>query len=85
MQAYESGGHAYHTTMPTDALRAFRDTMLETKEYGFDRLCKAQWDLGNNVRAKLSFLSPTNVLIWIIKQLNLKSISSVNNLVTKRL
>ncbi len=29
MQAYESGGHAYHTTMPTDALRAFRDTMLE--------------------------------------------------------
>ena len=53
MQAYESGGHAYHTTMPTDALRAFRDTMLETKEYGFDRLCKAQWDLGNNVRAML--------------------------------
>ena len=28
MQAYESGGHAYHTTMPTDALRAFRDTCL---------------------------------------------------------
>ena len=53
MQAYENGGHAYHTTMPTDALRAFRDTMLETKEYGFDRLCKAQWDLGNNVRAIL--------------------------------
>ena len=26
MQAYESGGHAYHTTMPTDAWRAFRDT-----------------------------------------------------------
>ena len=53
MQAYESGGHAYHTTMPTDALRAFRDTMLETKDYGFDRLCKGQWDLGNNVRAML--------------------------------
>ena len=27
MQAYENGGHAYHATMPTDALRAFRDTM----------------------------------------------------------
>jgi len=53
MQAYESGGHAYHTTMPTDALRAFRDTMLETKEYGFEKLCKAQWDLGNDVREML--------------------------------
>ena len=53
MQAYESGGHAYHTTMPTDALRAFRDTMLETKEYGFDRLYDAQWDLGNKVRGML--------------------------------
>ena len=36
--------------MPTDALRAFRDTMLETKEYGFDKLCDAQWELGNRVR-----------------------------------
>ena len=53
MQAYENGGHAYHTTMPTDALRAFRDTMLETKEYGFDRLYDAQWDLGNKVRGML--------------------------------
>ena len=50
MQTYENGGHAYHATMPTDALRAFRDTMLETKEYGFDKLCDAQWDLGNRVR-----------------------------------
>ncbi len=32
MQTYEGGGHAYHATMPTDALRAFRDTMLETRE-----------------------------------------------------
>ncbi|MFX0541665.1 aminotransferase class V-fold PLP-dependent enzyme [Roseovarius sp. S4756] len=53
MQAYENGGHAYHATMPTDALRAFRDTMLETKEYGFDRLRDAQWALGNGVRAML--------------------------------
>ncbi len=37
--------------MPTDALRAFRDTMAETREYGFDKLCAAQWELGNSVRA----------------------------------
>ena len=53
MQAYENGGHAYHATMPTDALRAFRDTMLETKDYGFDKLRDAQWQLGNEVRAYL--------------------------------
>ncbi|WP_113911036.1 aminotransferase class V-fold PLP-dependent enzyme [Roseovarius dicentrarchi] len=53
MQAYENGGHAYHATMPTDALRAFRDTMLETKEYGFEKLRDAQWALGNGVRAML--------------------------------
>ena len=53
MQAYEGGGHAYHATMPTDALRAFRDTMIETREYGFDRLRDAQWELGGRVRALL--------------------------------
>ena len=53
MQAYEKGGHAYHATMPTDALRAFRDTMLETREFGFQKLCDAQWELGNAVRAML--------------------------------
>ncbi len=54
MQAYENGGHAYHATMPTDGLRAFRDTMLETKEYGFGRLKDAQWTLGNAVRKVLA-------------------------------
>jgi len=54
MAAYEGGGHAYHATMPTDALRAFRDTMRETKEYGFERLREAQWRLGNDVRALLA-------------------------------
>ena len=54
MMAYENGGHAYHATMPTDALRAFRDTMAETKEYGFDKLRDAQWALGNGVRAMLA-------------------------------
>lgn len=53
MQAYQNGGHAYHATMPTDALRAFRDTMRETQEYGFDKLEAAQWELGQAVRAYL--------------------------------
>jgi len=54
MLAYENGGHAYHATMPTDGLRAFRDTMLETRDYGFHKLKDAQWALGNAVRAHLS-------------------------------
>lgn len=54
METYENGGHAYHATMPTDALKAFRDTMLETREYGFEKLKEAQWALGNGVRAMLA-------------------------------
>ena len=61
MQAYENGGHAYHATMPTDALRAFRDTMIETKEYGFDKLEAAQWQLGNEVRSYLKSKGITSV------------------------
>ncbi len=53
METYEGGGHAYHATMPTDALRAFRDTMQETREYGFEKLADAQWKLGDDVRAYL--------------------------------
>ncbi|WGW03343.1 aminotransferase class V-fold PLP-dependent enzyme [Tropicibacter oceani] len=49
-QAYENGGHAYHATMPTDGLRSFRDTMAETRDYGFERLKEAQWALGEAVR-----------------------------------
>ncbi len=61
MQAFEGGGHAYHATMPTDALRDFRDTMLETKDYGFDKLRDAQWALGNGVRAMLAENGITSV------------------------
>lgn len=53
MQAYEGGGHAYHATMPTDSLKDFRDTMAETRDYGFEKLRDAQWALGNGVRAML--------------------------------
>jgi aspartate aminotransferase-like enzyme len=40
--------------MPTDALRAFRDAMLETKALGFETLRAAQWEQGNEVRAMLA-------------------------------
>lgn len=53
METYEGGGHAYHATMPTDALKVFRDTMLETRDYGFENLREAQWRLGDGVRAML--------------------------------
>ncbi|WP_371154524.1 aminotransferase class V-fold PLP-dependent enzyme [Jannaschia sp. 2305UL9-9] len=54
MDAYLAGGHAYHATMPTDALRVFRDTVDETRALGFDRAKDAQWELGNKVRAMLA-------------------------------
>ncbi len=53
MQAYVNGGHAYHATMPTDALSKFRDAMLETKEYGFEKVKTEQLELGKAVRAML--------------------------------
>ena len=53
MAAYENGGHAYHATMPTDALATFRDTIMECREFGFDRLKQAQIELGQRVRNML--------------------------------
>ena len=53
MEAYEAGGHAYHATMPTDALQVVRDVMLETERYGFDKVKSEQWQLGQLVRELL--------------------------------
>ena len=53
MEAYEKGGHAYHATMPTDAIQGFRDAMVETKAMGFEAAKAAQWALGRAVRAML--------------------------------
>ena len=53
MQAYENGAHAYHATMPTDAIKRFRDTIIETEEFGFDNACKKQQELGDKVRVLL--------------------------------
>ncbi|MDQ2065859.1 aminotransferase class V-fold PLP-dependent enzyme [Xinfangfangia sp. CPCC 101601] len=53
MAAFEGGGHAYHATMPTDAILGMRDAMFETKAMGFEAAKAAQWDLGRKVRALL--------------------------------
>jgi len=53
MRAYENGGHAYHATLPTDALKKFRDTMLDMREYGFGKLKQEQLALGKAVRSLL--------------------------------
>ncbi len=51
METYENGGHAYHATMPTDALAQLRDVMQETEAYGFARVREEQIALGKKVRA----------------------------------
>uniref|UniRef100_Q47CH9 Aminotransferase, class V n=1 Tax=Dechloromonas aromatica (strain RCB) TaxID=159087 RepID=Q47CH9_DECAR len=50
MEAFENGGHAYHATMPTDALATLRDVMLETEAYGFDKVCAEQREVGRRIR-----------------------------------
>jgi aspartate aminotransferase-like enzyme len=61
MAAYESGGHAYHATMPTDAIVGFRDAMLETKAMGFEAAKAAQWALGRNVRGMMAEMGVPSV------------------------
>ena len=53
MEAYENGGHAYHATLPTDALAKLRDVMQETRAYGFEKVRAEQQALGDKVRALL--------------------------------
>ena len=53
MQAFESGAHAYHATMPTDALTQLRDVMQETIAYGLEKVRLEQIELGVKVRALL--------------------------------
>ena len=53
MQAFEGGGHAYHCTMPTDALLKFNDVINEMKSLGFDELRQMQQTLGDRTREML--------------------------------
>ncbi|MCC2636629.1 MAG: aminotransferase, class [Moraxellaceae bacterium] len=50
MQAYETGGHAYHATVPTGALLQLRDAMKEAEAIGFAALKLRQIELGRRVR-----------------------------------
>ncbi len=52
-EGYEKGAHAYHATLPTDALVRLRDVMLEARTYGFEKLRSEQLDLGAKVRKLL--------------------------------
>ena len=54
METYEGGGHAYHATMPTDALVRVRDAMRDIDAAGLDTLREAQSELGRRVRALLA-------------------------------
>eukprot|EP00457_Paulinella_chromatophora_P008433 gb/GEZN01008466.1/.p1 GENE.gb/GEZN01008466.1/~~gb/GEZN01008466.1/.p1 ORF type:complete len:427 (+),score=73.33 gb/GEZN01008466.1/:32-1282(+) len=60
-QAYENGGHAYYSTMPTDALVKACEAMRENAAFGFDKLCEAQWKLGKDIRALLTEKGYTSV------------------------
>jgi len=53
METYEAGGHAYHATMPTDALTTFRNVMAETEAYGFAKVKDQQQELGDRIRELL--------------------------------
>ncbi|BDU67923.1 class V aminotransferase [Geothrix oryzae] len=53
MDAYLKGGHAYHATMPTDALAKVCAVMQEMEAYGFDKLQAEQADLGAKARILL--------------------------------
>ncbi len=54
METYEGGAHAYHATLPTDALTRLRDSMKEAETIGFAKLRAAQQMLGDNVRTLLA-------------------------------
>ena len=54
MEAYEAGGHAYHTTLPTDALTRTFAVMQETQACGFEKVRAEQQQLGDAVRAMLA-------------------------------
>ncbi len=53
METYEGGGHAYHTTLPTDALTRLWENMQEAQAYGIAKVREEQMALGQQVRALL--------------------------------
>jgi alanine-glyoxylate transaminase/serine-glyoxylate transaminase/serine-pyruvate transaminase len=61
MDAYEKGGFAYHTTMPTDALRDFHEISVETLKVGLPELKQAQLEMGQKARDILNSKGLTSV------------------------
>lgn len=53
MDAFLKGGHAYHATMPTDALAKDCAVMQEMEAYGFEKLRAEQAELGAKARLLL--------------------------------
>jgi len=54
METYENGGHAYHATMPTDALTKLSIAMTEIEACGFEYLKSRQIELGTKIRKLLT-------------------------------
>jgi len=61
MKAYEDGGHAYHATMPTDAIVGLAEAIEDTRSFGFEKAKAAQWQLGDAVRNMLAEKAVTSV------------------------
>ena len=53
-EAYTHGQTPYHATLPTDTLAHDAALMLETRDWGLEKLREAQIQLGGRVRALLS-------------------------------
>jgi len=53
MRIYEDGGHAYHTTMPTDGIRNFYLSVKETQAFGLEKAKDSQTKLGRKIRGLL--------------------------------
>lgn len=51
IKTYESGGHAYHATLPTEAIIRLRQMVVEAKKIGLATLADRQWELGRAVRS----------------------------------
>jgi len=53
MDLYDGGGFGYHCTMPTDAIRQFRDIAQKQVDIGLDKLKQAQIEMGEKARKML--------------------------------
>lgn len=54
MDKYDAGAFMYYTTLPTDALMAFRDVVKELEAFGVEEARKAMLTIGSRVRKELA-------------------------------